>query len=259
MNISRIALSMILLPVIYAVSSSIVLADEDIDSQIQHYTQELKATPKSVALLIKRGDLYFKMHKFDKAVADYSAAIKLDDRADKAYFGRGLALGRNGNIRAGIKDLSVYIGRHPTDSYGYTKRGIRYLWLGDDSNAEKDLSKAIKLNPRNAEAHDDLGVVFGRRGDYKTAFKNFSACVTIDPTYFKGWHNLAMAYYVFGDDRLALNAVNQSLALVPDQRSSMLLKATILHTMGREKEAAKVKEDAEWLPVGNSSENIPIK
>jgi hypothetical protein len=68
-----------------------------------------------------------------------------------------------------------------------------------------------------------------------------------------------MAYYVFGEDEPALAAVNESLKLVPNQRSSMLLKATILHAMGREKEAAKIKEDAEWLPVGNSSENIPIK
>ncbi|MEJ2107398.1 MAG: tetratricopeptide repeat protein [Acidiferrobacteraceae bacterium] len=259
MKLSRISLSIILVPLIFAASASIALADENIDSQIQHYTQELKAKPKSVDLLIKRGDLYFKTHQFDKAVADFSAAIRLDGHADKAYFGRGLALGRNGNVRQGIKDLSVYIGRHPTDSYGYTKRGIRYLWLGDDSSAEKDLSMAIKLNPKNAEAHDDLGVVYGRRGDYKTAFKNFLACVTIDPTYFKGWHNLAMAYYVFGEDKPALAAIDRSLALVPDQRSSMLLKATILHAMGREKEAAQVKEDAEWLPVGNSSENIPIQ
>jgi len=259
MKISRITQLIILVQLIYAASASIVLANDDIDSQIKHYTQELKATPKSVALLIKRGDLYFKIHEFDLAIADYSSAIQLDDHADKAYYGRGLALGRNGNIAQGINDLSIYLGRHPTDSYGYTKRGIRYLWLRDDCHAEKDLTKAITLNPRNAEAHDDLGVVLARRGDYKGALKNFLACVTIDPTYFKGFHNLAMAYFVLGEDKLALAAENQSLALVPDQRSSLLLKAKILHALGREKEAAQVQEDAEFLPEGNSSEHIPVK
>jgi len=259
MKISRITKSLILVPVIVAASASIALADEDIESQIKNVTHELKATPKSVALLIKRGDLYFELHEFDKAIADYSSAIQLDDHADKAYYGRGLALGRNGDIPQGIKDLSVYLGRHPTDSYAYTKRGIRYLWSGDDKNAEADLTKAITLNPRNAEAHDDLGVVLARRGDYKGALINFQACVTIDPTYFKGYHNLAMAYYVVGEDKLALDAVNQSLALVPDQRSPMLLKAQILQALGREKEAAKVKEDAEWLPEGNWSEHISVK
>ena len=259
MKISRIIQSILLVPVIVAASASIVIADEDYDSQIKNVTQELKAKPKSLDLLIKRGDLYFQVHEFDKAIADYSAALKLDDHADKAYYGRGLALGRDGDIPGGIKDLSVYLDRHPNDSYGYTKRGIRYLWMGDDKNAEKDLTKAITLNPKNAEAHDDLGVVLARRGDYKEAKKNFLACVTNDPTYFKGWHNLAMVLYIFGEDKPALDAVNNSLALVPNQRSPMLLKAQILQAMGREKEAAKVKEDADWLPEGNWSEHIPVK
>jgi len=259
MKISRITKLIILVPVLFAASASIVHADVDYDSQIKNLTQELKATPKSTDLLIKRGDLYFQVHDFDKAIADYSAALKLDGHADKAYYGLGLAKGRNGDIPGGIKDLSVYLDRHPDDSYGYTKRGIRYLWIGDDKNAEKDLTKAITINPRNAEAHDDLGVVLARRGDYKEAKKNFLACVTNDPTYFKGWHNLAMVLYIFGEDKQALAAVDESLTLVPNQRSPMLLKAQILQAMGRVKEAAKVKEEADWLPEGNWSEHIPVK
>ena len=259
MKNSRITLSMTLVSVIYAASASIVLANDDIDSQIKHYTHELRTAPKSVALLVKRGDLYFKLHEFDMAIADYTTAIKLDAHADKAYYGRGLALGRNGNIRQGIEDLSVYLDRHPTDSYAYTKRGIRYLWLREDSKAEADLTRAITLDPGNAEAHDDLGVVLARHSDYKGALKNFLACVTIDPTYFKGFNNLAIAYYVIGEDKLALAAVNQSLKLVPDQRSPMLLKAKILHGLGREKEAAKVQEDAEFLPEGNWSEHVTVE
>ena len=259
MKIPGIIKSMILVPLLSAASASIVLADVDYDTKIKNVTQELKAKPKSVDLLIKRGDLYFQVHQFDKSIADYTAAIKLDDHADMAYFGRGLSLGRNGEIREGIKDLSVYIERHPDDSHAYTKRGIRNLWIGDDKNAEKDLTRAIELNPKNAEAHDDLGVVLARRGDYKEAKKNFLACVTNDPTYFKGWHNLAMVLYIFGEDQQALDAVNQSLLLVPNQRSPMLLKAQILQQMGRVKEAAKVKDEADWLPEGNWSEHIPVK
>ena len=258
MKISRISLSMILVSVIYAATATIVLADDDIDSQIKHYTHALKTAPKSVALLIKRGDLYFKLHKFDMAIADYTSAIKLDAHADKAYYGRGLALGRNGNIRQGIKDLSIYLSRHPTDSNAYTKRGVRYLWLREDRKAEKDLSKAVALNPNNAEAHDDLGVVIARRGDYTTASKHFTSAMVIDPTYFKAFNNLAMVFYLTEDDDLALYTINESLDLRPDQRSPMLLKAKILHALGRDAEAAKVQEYAEFLPKGDWSEHVPL-
>jgi tetratricopeptide (TPR) repeat protein len=234
-------------------------SEEKIGELIAEYTRELKNHPKDVATLIKRGDLYFQVHEFEQAIEDYSDAISLDARADEAYFGRGMALGRFGQITEGIQDLSIYIKRHPDSSRAFTKRGVRYLWLHDDKRAEKDFAVAIKLNPANAEAHDDLGVIYARRGKYETALQHFTAAVKIDPSYFKAFHNLAMVYFLQGQDAMALSAVDRSLILVPEQRNSILLKANILHALGREDEAAKAREEAEFLPEGNWSEHIAVQ
>jgi tetratricopeptide (TPR) repeat protein len=232
---------------------------DDLARLIEDYSQALKQNPKDVALLIKRGDIYFKLHEFEQAIEDYSDAISLDKQADAAYFGRGMALGRYGQIREGIGDLTIYIQRHPDNSRAYTKRGVRYLWIHDDTHAEKDFVRAIELNPANAEAHDDLGVIFARLGKYEIAMQHFTAAVTLDPTYFKAFHNQAMVYYINGQDILALSSVNKSLELVPDQRNALLLKADILHALGRESEAKKVKGEAEFLPEGNWSEHISVE
>lgn len=244
---------------VFALSISAVKAEDGMTAKIDHYTQLLKQNPRNVAILIKRGDLYFKLHQFDQAIFDYSDAIKLDPHADKAFFGRGLARGRNGQIQEGIHDLSIYIKRHPNDSYAYTKRGVRYLWLRNDAKAKNDLEKAVSINPKNAEAHDDLGVILARRRQYVNAIKHFTATVSIDPTYAKGWHNLAMVYYIVGQDKLALDAINSSLNLSPDQRNSLLLKAKILNDLGQTAEAEKIKENAEFVPGGNWSERVPVK
>ncbi len=244
---------------IIAASASTAYANDDITNQLNNYSLALKKQPKSVSTLIKRGDLYFKLHEFDMAISDYSEAIKLDPHADMAYFGRGLALGRSGYIHKGIQDLTVYIKRHPKDSHAYTKRGVRHLWLKEFSKAEQDLSKAIALDPRNAEAHDDLGVILARRKDYAQAIKNFTATVTIDPTYAKGWHNLSMVHYIVGQDILALNAINHSLHLTPEAKNSLLLKAKILHALGQTEEAKKIEDDADFLPGGNWSERVSVQ
>jgi len=170
-----------------------------------------------------------------------------------------MALGRYGQIREGIKDLGVYIKRHPDNSRAYTKRGVRYLWIHDYRRAEKDLVRAIQLDPANAEAHDDLGVIHARNRDYIGALKHFNAAVKYDHTYFKAFHNQAMVYYITGQEVLALASVEQALALMPDQRNSLLLKANILHELGRDEEAAKIKDDAEFLPKGNWSERITVQ
>jgi tetratricopeptide (TPR) repeat protein len=232
---------------------------DGIARRIAHYSKQLEKDPKNVELLIRRGDLYFQIHEFEQAIADYSDAIELDANADEAWFGRGMARGRYGEIRGGIQDLSVYIQRHPKSSRAYTKRGVRYLWIKEDKKAETDLGMAIKLDAANAEAHDDLGVILARRGDYARALRHFNAAVSIDPSYFKAFHNLAMVYYINGQDVLALDAADKSLALVPEQRNTLLLKANILKSLGRNTEAAKVKDEAEFLPEGSWSERVTVE
>ena len=232
---------------------------DDAKKQIEGYTVELLKSPDNAKLYIFRGDVYFLIHAFESAVEDYSAAIELDNSIDAAYFGRGLAYGRQGFINEGIKDLSHYIKRNPNNSLAYTKRGVRYLWLGDKESAFKDLNKAISLNPKNAEAHDDLGVVLAQKGNYKEAIKHFQITIQIEPDYQKGYHNIAMAYYVTENDELALNAVNESLRLKPMARNSVLLKAKILSALGKNEEAAALEEDAAFMPEGEWSEEAAIR
>lgn len=232
---------------------------EQAEKQIKLVSAQIAKDKSNASLYAARAKVYFKLHEFERAVEDYSRAIKHDAKLDQAWFWRGMAQGRLGNIDEGIVDLSVYIERNPQDSVAYTKRGVRYLWKGDRVNAGKDLRKAIELDPGNAEAHDDLGVVLAQGGDYKTAIQHFSMTVKLDPSYQKGYHNQAMAFYVLEDDERALASVNIALQLDPEARNSMLLKSEILNAMGKIVEAQQVHEEALFLPEGNWSERAPVR
>lgn len=227
--------------------------------RIAALTAGIEKTPSDPQLYLQRGDLYFDIRSFDSAIDDYTRAIALDDTLDKAYFGRGMALGRKGAVDEGIADLSVFIARNPGDSVALTKRGVRHIWKGDFAAAEKDLTEAIRIDPSNAEAHDDLGVVLAQRGEHKTAETHFRATIRLDPSYQKAYHNLALALQLQGKNRPALAAVDDALRLSPDNRDSVMLKSVILDSLGRRDEARRYKEDAEFLPQGNWSETLPIR
>ena len=244
--------------VVSSVTAEVVTQD-DMQKQIKAVSAQIDKNRKNAVLYVRRGDLYFQLHDFDLAIDDYTMAIKLDDKQDAAWFGRGMAKGRRGLISEGIADLTVFIKRNPENSKAYTKRGVRYLWKGDKVNAKKDLQKAIQLDQNNAEAHDDLGVVLAQSGDYRNAIMHFQNTISIDPTYQKGHHNLAMALYVIENDAQALVSVNNSLSLRPNSRNSMLLKSKILEALGRHTEAKRVADDAMFLPEANWSETAPVK
>ena len=233
----------------------------DIDRvQIEQYVKELDTRiakePANDELYVHRGAAYFILHEFDSAIADYNKAIKIKPDNAMAYFGRGMARGRTGNISEGIEDISVYIKSHPDNSRALTKRGVRYIWLGELEKAEQDLSKAIALDENNAEANDDLGVIYAQRGDLKQAIRHFSTTIKLDPTYQKGHHNLAMALYMDGNRKQALTSIDQALKLNPNEKNSLLLKAEILDSLGKSKEAKTIRNTAEFLPDGNWSEQF---
>lgn len=233
------------------------VTQESVQEQIDVLDRLIESRPDALHY-VKRGEAHYQAHNFDKAIADFSKAIQLNDRLDDAYYGRGMALARHGEVERGIADLGVYIRRHPDSSLAHTKRGVRYLWNGDEANAEQDFLKAIALDPRNAEAHDDLGVIRARRAEYDRAMEHFNIAIRVDPSYHKAYHNLALVYYLVDRESQALKAVDAALKLAPEDRNTLLLKSKILSALGRHDEAKRVKEDADFLPAGNWSERMPV-
>lgn len=215
--------------------------------------------PQNASLYIKRGNLYFQLHDFDKAINDFNTSISIDNTLQEAYFERGMALARNGKIEEGIKDLTYYIKFNPNSSLAYTKRGVRYIWANKLVYAKKDLIQAIKLDKTNSEAHDDLGVVYAQQHNYKAALKHFSLAIQNDPSYQKAYHNLALVYVITHKSHKALGAINKSLLLNHDSRNSLILKSEILKTLGNTEEAKTVMRKAEFLPEGNWSEQYTIR
>ncbi|MBC8337286.1 MAG: tetratricopeptide repeat protein [Rhodospirillales bacterium] len=235
------------------------MSQTGLESQIADFSQKIQVQSKDANLYAKRGQAYFMLRDFDKAIDDFTKAISLNDNLDAAYFGRGMAYGRNRELDRGIADLSVYIRRNPESSLAYTKRGVRYIWKKDFKSARNDLKMAISLDSSNAEAHDDLGVALAQLGKPEEAVSHFIQSKTLDPSYQKAHHNLAMILYLAGDLERALPAANDALRLQPGNRGSLMLKSAILDGLGQKQEAQAIKERAEFLPEGNWSERSALR
>ncbi len=231
---------------------------EEALAALDKYTRLIDAEPNYAPFHTLRGDAYYALNDLYGAAQSYSAAIRLDDRQDRAYFGRGMALGRMGLVDESIVDFDVYLRRNPDSSIAYTKRGVRNIWRNNLAAAERDLTRAIELDPANAEAHDDLGVVHAKHRRLKQAAHHFSTAIKLDPAYQKAYHNLAIVFYMTGQYAESLQIINAGLQLDADNRNSMTLKSAILQAMGRKAEAKAVAERAEFLPEKNWSEQSAI-
>ena len=113
-----------------------------------------------------RGVAYFAMQQYDRALADYTAAIEIDGKMDVAYGNRCLTrvlLGRE--LAKASDDCDKAIALNPNGQNLYNVRGFVDLKLGRNDQALADYNTALKLDPNSPHALYGRGLAKKRRGD----------------------------------------------------------------------------------------------
>lgn len=94
-----------------------------------------------------RGNGYADQGDNDKAIADYTAAIRRDATLANAFFGRGVLYCKAGDYKHAVADLDAAIRLDPTNADSWAWRSRAKGQLGDANGANADEAHAIQLDP----------------------------------------------------------------------------------------------------------------
>ena len=99
-----------------------------------------------------RGLAYREKGETDRAIADYTEAIRLDPKHAEAHVNRGQAysLKREGTDRA-IADFTEAIRLDPKLAHAYFSRGLAYEKLADFARARSDYDTTLALSQERSE------------------------------------------------------------------------------------------------------------
>jgi tetratricopeptide (TPR) repeat protein len=81
----------------------------DNDRAIADYSEAIRLGPKNAGSYYNRGSVYEGKGDFDRTIADYNEAIRLDPKLSLAYYFRGLAWREKGDFDRAIADYSDII------------------------------------------------------------------------------------------------------------------------------------------------------
>ena len=84
----------------------------------------------------------------------------------KAHVDRGIAGCEAGKFDQALSDFNAALKLKPSDPSLYDYRGMAYRCKGMDDLAVKDFNKAMELDPKFARAYRNRAMVYFDRGDF---------------------------------------------------------------------------------------------
>ena len=166
------------------------------DLAIKHCTAAIdsgKLSPRDRAQAhLNRGVEWFNKNDYDRAIADYDAALRIDPKLADAYHGRGSAWAHKGDPERAISDFDSALRLNPKDAGALHARAVELTVKGDYARALADYDAALRLDPKADDIAFSRARTFFYSEDYPRAIAEFEKAHKASPTdYSAMWLYLA--------------------------------------------------------------------
>lgn len=135
-----------------------------------------------------------------------------------AYDSRGTARHIKGDNDRAIADYTEAIKLNPKDALAYDNRGTAWRDKGDRKRALADYDVAVRLNPNSPAAYNNRGNIHREKGNNKRAIADYTEAIHIDPNYALAYCNRGNVWHASGDDARATADYAQAARLNPEIR-----------------------------------------
>jgi tetratricopeptide (TPR) repeat protein len=186
------------------------------DRAIADYTQALRLDPNIALAYNNRGMAYAGKGDYDRAIADYTQALRLDPNIALAHNNRGMAYADKGDYDWAIADYTQALRIDPDLVAVYNNRGMAYAGKRDYDRAIADYTQALRLDPNDADVYNKRGIAYYYKGDLNKAIGDYNEALRLDPNNAAAYYNRGDAYFNRGDNDRAIADFTQVLRLDPN-------------------------------------------
>ena len=184
-----------------------------------------------------RGNVYAELDRFEEAIRDFDAALRVNGQDGDVIYDRARALddlGRLEDAIAGYESARVYLADNPDL---HNDLGNALALAGRNEEALGAYDKAISLRPAFARVHYNRGVTYSRMGRFDEAAEAFERCLRLRLDIPEAHYGRGVALARLEQFREAVAAFDRAVALRPGFADALFHKARAQSRLGQTTEA----------------------
>jgi tetratricopeptide (TPR) repeat protein len=193
---------------------------------LDFFSRELKRSPTAVAYNT-RGKIWNERGDHDRAIEDFSEAIRLDPHVKQFYNNRGVAWDDKAHYEEAIADYDRAIELDRRYSLAFNNRGNAWSALEEYGRAIADYSEAIRLDPKDASAFFNRAQAWSVREEYEKAISDFDEAIRLDGKDALAYKNRGSAWLAKRDFDKALADFNKAIRLNPSDARAYLCRGNV--------------------------------
>ncbi len=134
---------------------------------------QVAVTPQAKELF-NSGINHTKNGNYDRALLDFTEAIKLEPKLAKAYSNRCLIQIHLKNYLEAKQDCTEALENEPNNESAYLNRGLAHYRLGKYAAAIADYNRVIELKPHSLQAYYNRGLAHAALEKYSQAIADYN-------------------------------------------------------------------------------------
>lgn len=181
------------------------------------WSKTISVAPDEAGIAYNGRGEYYRLHlKFNKAVDDYTNAIRIDPDFLFPYHNRGKIYFDGGNYDLAFEDYNNVIRLDSNFTEALSNRGAIYHMKGDNQKALEDLDAALELSPNKLQALKNRGVVRLQEGDYEGTISDYKHYLELSPNDHAIINSIGVCYERMQQYEDAIIEFSRAIELAPD-------------------------------------------